>query len=82
MAISNISRFFIPYSSHLAWIASISFNSNSFITNFKNSILLFNESIRVIFKLGNTIFNTNPGNPAPDPISTKDKFWFKSIILF
>ena len=81
VTISNFSLFNWENSSALAWIASISFRLSSCITFFKNSILLFNESTNVTFKLGNNIFITNPGKPAPVPTSHNVSTVFKSIIL-
>ena len=46
---------------------------------FKKLVFLLLESKRVILIFGKNIFNTIPGNPAPDPISIKLLIWFKSI---
>ena len=43
-----------------------------------NRILFEKNSLN--YEIGNNIFNTIPGNPAPVPISHKDSL-FKSIIL-
>ena len=37
--------------------------------SFKYTILLFNESNKVIFAFGRTILIGIPGNPAPEPMS-------------
>ena len=45
----------------------------------KNEHFLALDSIKVTFKLLNTIASTNPGKPAPVPKSHKDSVLFKSI---
>ena len=76
---SNFSRCVLAKSSILEWIATIFSNFNFSITIFRKLILLFKESTKVTFKLGNNIFITIPGKPAPVPKSQKLSILFKSI---
>jgi len=80
VTMSYFSLLILAYSSALALITFIFFNSNLSITCCKNKHFLLVESNKSIFKLGNTIFKTNPGNPAPVPIS--NRYWLSKCIIF
>ena len=61
-------------SSALPCIAVTFSNPSLSITSFKKLIRLFRESINVISRFGNAIFNGSPGKPAPVPRSMILKF--------
>ena len=80
VTISYFSLLFLQYSSALVFITFILFNFNVSITYFKKLHFFSVASIKSIVISGKTIFSTNPGNPAPDPIS--QIYWFFKSILF